>query len=60
MEFDECVPHVATLLGIDAAKEPQYLWIANMAARSVVDPTEWQEFTNDKGQVQYFNLKLKV
>ena len=60
MDWDESVPHVATLLGIDPIKEPQYLWIAKMAARAVLDPTEWQEFTNEKGKTQYFNLKLKV
>jgi hypothetical protein len=60
MDWEESVPHVAYLLGIDVTKEPQFLWIADQAARSVLDPAEWQEFTNDKGQTQYFNVKLKV
>ena len=54
------MPHVASLLGLDASSEPQYLWIAQMAAHSQVDPHEWKEFTNDRGQVMYYNLKLKV
>ena len=54
------IPHVASLLGIDPVKEPQYLWIANMAASAEVDPNEWKEFTNDRGMTMYYNLKLKV
>jgi hypothetical protein len=54
------IPHVASLLGIDPVTEPQYLWIANMAASAEVDPNEWKEFTNENGETMYYNLKLKV
>lgn len=54
------IPHVAGLLGIDAVNEPQYMWIANMASLSKIDPAEWKEFTDERGCTMYYNLKLKV
>jgi hypothetical protein len=56
----EDIPHVAALLSIDPVKEPQYLWIAEAARKAKVDPEEWDEFTNSKGQVMYYNKKLKA
>jgi hypothetical protein len=56
----EDIPGVAVLLGIDPVREPQYLWIAEAALSSTLDPQEWKEFTNSKGHILYYNSKLKV
>jgi hypothetical protein len=60
MKNFEDIPSIARLLGFDALQEPQYLWIARLASQHVIDPEEWKEFTNEKGQVVYYNTKLKV
>jgi hypothetical protein len=54
------IPAIARLLGFDASQEPQYLWIARLASEHVIDPSEWKEFTNEKGQIVYYNVKLKA
>ena len=56
----EDIPHVAALLGIDPVKEPQFLWIAELALNKKLDSEEWGEFTNSNGQVMYYNYKVKV
>jgi hypothetical protein len=56
----DIIPRIASLLGIDPAREPQFLWIAEHAAGTIVDPDEWAEFTTSKGQVLYYNKKSKV
>ena len=54
------IPAIARLLGFDTSQEPQYLWIARLASEHVIDPSEWKEFTNEKGQIVYYNVKLKA
>jgi len=50
---------VAKLLGINPITEPQYLWIAQQACKATVEP-EWQEFTNDKDVIMYYNSRTKT
>lgn len=51
---------IARMLGIDVQNEPQYLWIAQQAAKAQVSSDEWKEFTNEQGKTMYYNVKCKV
>eukprot|EP00921_Rhytidocystis_pertsovi_P019583 GHVQ01031102.1.p1 GENE.GHVQ01031102.1~~GHVQ01031102.1.p1 ORF type:complete len:372 (+),score=25.46 GHVQ01031102.1:1545-2660(+) len=49
---------VCQLLKIDPTDEPQFLWIAEEAARAPV-PEGWQEIEGDFGEVYYYNSGLQ-
>lgn len=60
MHFEADIPQMATILGIDALQEPQFLWIAEAALKARIDENEWGEFNTANGQVLYYNMKLKA
>jgi len=49
---------VAKLIGINVVEEPQFLWIAEEAARATI-PKEWQEYTNENEETMYYNKQTK-
>jgi hypothetical protein len=60
MNHAHLIPHIASMIGIDPLREPEYLWIAEAALKATVDSSEWSEFNNSKGEVLYCNMKLNV
>jgi hypothetical protein len=54
----ELIIGVAQKLGIDVVNEPQYLWIAEEAARDAVE-IYWKEYINENGEVMYYNEQTK-
>ena len=60
MHFEADIPKMAAILGIDALREPQFLWIAEEALKAKLDEHEWGEFNTANGQVLYYNMKLKA
>lgn len=60
MNHAHLIPQIASIIGIDPLREPEYLWIAEAASKATVDSSEWSEFYNSKGEILYCNTKLNV
>lgn len=60
MNHAHLIPQIASIIGIDPLREPEYLWIAEAALKATVDSSEWSEFDNSKGEIFYCNTKLNV
>lgn len=49
---------ISKLIGIDAVAEPQYLWIAEEAAKAEL-PDDWKELQNEDDETIYYNTRTK-
>lgn len=52
----EMIVGIAEMIGIDLAREPQFLWIAEDASRAVL-PQDWRELENEDGEKMYYHMK---